>query len=550
MPPADPPGWDRADEEAVPPTAPSVIPCLRARAQLERRWDVIVVGSGVGGLVAASLLGSVTGARVLVLERHYEPGGLSQTFKRRRHTFDVGVHYVGALGASRSPVRRLFARASGGRLRWRALPDPHDRIRLEDQEVGFGRGVARVRDALLGFAPAEAPAIDRYLSAVRECARAGPHYLIGRAAGRIDPAKDRSAFYRWADATTQEMLTRFGASPRLIALMTAHFGNYGSPPYSSSFAAHAMATEHYFDGAWYPIGGGGQIARTMAQQIAAQGGAVVIRAEVERIVVRDDRVRGVRLADGREIRAPIVVSDVGAPLTFGRLLCERAHAADEVRERLEKVSASAAHCALYVGLSRSPAELGLDGSNLWLARSDARRAHAHLLGWLDGSESESPGLFVSATNANDPTWSQRAPGRTSLVATVLMPFAPFREFVETARGRRGPDYDALKARLQRQTLAQLCRAMPQLTDSIEHVEMSSPLTTRHFAAHPHGETCGLGHTPARFRFAPTVRTPIAGLYLSGQDAWLCGISGAAFGGLACAATITGRDLLRGLARSG
>ncbi len=540
-------GWDRADEEATPPSAPTALPRVRARAVLEQRWDAIVIGSGVGGLVTAALLAKRASMRVLVLERHYEPGGLSQTFKRRRHVFDVGVHYVGDVGPSRSPVRRLFDEVSGGRLGWSALPAVHDRIRLDGTEVGLGAGVERVREALLGFAPAEHDAIDRYLGEVRACARRAPGFLYGRSGGKIDGAGDRSPFYRWADATTLEALADLGASPRLTALLTAQFGNYGALPSVSSFAAHAIATAHYFGGAHYPVGGGGRIAREIAATVAERGGAVVVRAEVEAILLADERAVGVRLRDGLEITAPVVVSDVGASLTFGRLLPEDAPHAGELRERVGQIGPSAAHTALYVGLDRSPSELGFDGSNLWLATLDADRAQGRLLGWLRDEEPESPGLFVSFTNANDPTWERRKPGRTSLVASVIMPWEPFAAFADTARGRRGPDYEALKARLQRQTLAQLCRAVPQLADAIEHVEMSSPLTTRHFAAHPHGETCGLSHTPARFRLAPSARTPIEGLFLAGQDVWLCGISGAAFGGLACAAAITGRDLLRELA---
>lgn len=60
-------------------------------------WDAIVIGSGIGGLAAAAALAR-TGRRVLLLERHTQPGGLTQTFERDGYRFNVGVHYVGGAG--------------------------------------------------------------------------------------------------------------------------------------------------------------------------------------------------------------------------------------------------------------------------------------------------------------------------------------------------------------------------------------------------------------------------------------------------------------------
>ncbi|HRH63671.1 MAG TPA: NAD(P)-binding protein, partial [Bacteroidia bacterium] len=57
-------------------------------------YDAIVIGSGLGGLTTAALM-SMEQKRVLVLERHYVPGGFTHAFKRKNFKWDVGVHYVG-----------------------------------------------------------------------------------------------------------------------------------------------------------------------------------------------------------------------------------------------------------------------------------------------------------------------------------------------------------------------------------------------------------------------------------------------------------------------
>src|ERR1035437_1047795 len=130
------------------------IPIYR-QANVEDRFDAIVIGSGMGGLTAASLLASHASQCVLVLERHYTPGGFTQVFRRPSYQWAVGVNYIGQVNDPGSPVRASFDHLTDGRLQWHAMPDVYDRIVLGGREYEFPSGAERLRDRLKGHFPSE-----------------------------------------------------------------------------------------------------------------------------------------------------------------------------------------------------------------------------------------------------------------------------------------------------------------------------------------------------------------------------------------------------------
>src|SRR5215212_6086484 len=89
------------------------------------RFDVVVVGSGMGGLGTAAFLSKIAGLRVLVLERHYTAGGFTHVFRRPGFEWDVGVHYVGELHRQESRFTRLFEYVSEGRVAWQPMPNAY-----------------------------------------------------------------------------------------------------------------------------------------------------------------------------------------------------------------------------------------------------------------------------------------------------------------------------------------------------------------------------------------------------------------------------------------
>lgn len=522
---------------------------------LEDHWDAIVIGSGIGGLAVAALLAKHAGKKVLVLERHYTAGGYTHSFHRPGYSWDVGVHYIGEMQDPASPTRAVFDHLTGGQLAWSPMPDVYDRVITRDgvahdSTFDFPTGLENLRAALKQAFPGDARGIDGYLAAVQSAQKASGLYFAEKAVPRpiafLAGRFMRRPFLKWASRTTLDVVRQFTQNEDLIGLLTAQWGDYGLPPSQSSFGIHALIASHYFNGASYPAGGAARIAETMTPLIEGTGGKVVVSAEVQQILIENQTAVGVKMADGREFRSALVISDAGARNTFERLLPaaspNASPSASPMQDELRRLPGSMAHLSLYAGLKHTAAELGLNGTNLWISPTPDHDANMER--FIKDPSAPFPVLFISFPSAKDPEFERKHPGRATIEVVTFAPYDWFARFEDSTWKRRGADYDAFKNQLKLRLQQELERAVPSIAGKIDHAELSTPLTTRHFMNYQHGEAYGLAATPERLcSRALTPHTPIRNLYLTGQDVASLGVTGAMMGGVMAASTILRRNLM-------
>jgi all-trans-retinol 13,14-reductase len=511
---------------------------------MNAKWDTIVIGSGIGGLTAAAALAR-SGQRVLVLERHWQAGGLTQTFVRDGFRFGVGVHYLGGFGPGQ-PSRSLFETLLGDRLQMAPIEGAYDRVSFPGFSVAFDATASRYGTALVKAFPGAKDGIARYVEALGQAQSALETVFAARCAPYVAGSalmwmKHRS-IERWVQRTTQQVVGDFVSDPQLRAVLSARWGDYGSPPSESSFALHAAVMRHFMDGAWYPIGGPAAFAREFGAVIAAAGGAVRTNADVAAIEVRDGRVTGVQLSDGERIAAECVVSDIGIRNTLHRLPTPEIdyHWAAEGFA----LETSVGFVGLYLGLEGDIVARGATPANEWIY--DTWDVDAL---WRDPQqEPHAPALFVSFPSLRDPSHVPGARQQHTCELVALVDCDVFarwdRSNLEgamhpgTESAARSESYRAFKALLERNLLAQFRARFPELAECVRVVESSTPISVATYTGAEHGAMFGLQTTPRRFMTqALRPRTPVGGLYLAGQDVATPGVIGAAMGGMMAAASI-------------
>jgi all-trans-retinol 13,14-reductase len=517
-------------------------------------WDAIVIGSGIGGMAAAAAL-ATTGRRVLVLERHSRPGGLTQTFERDGFRFNVGVHYLGAFGPGQDN-QRLFDRLAGGRLRMAPIDGAYDRFRFPGFEFAFTPPAHSLRAALAAEFPREAEGIARYFDAVDDAARTMPAVFAARCAP-IAVAMPltwlkQASIRRWVARTTWDVVRECVRDERLRALLCAQWGDYGSRPAEGSFAVHALVMRHYLDGAWYPVGGSAGFAQELGRTVTEAGGAVRTQAEVAAIRVAEGRAAGVTLASGERIDCPCVISDVGIHNTL-RLLPAAEVDYQWASDALQ-LQPSVGHVGLYLGLEGDIAAAGADSANNWIFESWDVNAL-----WRDPmSEVETPAMFVSFPTLRDPAHDPGTRQRHTCEIVALVDWSVFAQWdrsdapggmkAGTPSAARNESYAAFKDLIERNLFAQFARHFPALAPLVRSRTASTPISVASFTGAEHGAMYGLQTTPERvLSDALRPRSPIGGLFLAGQDVGTPGVTGAAMGGLMAAASVEPRlwSLIRG-----
>jgi all-trans-retinol 13,14-reductase len=423
-----------------------------------------------------------------------------------------------------------------GRPRWRApVRIPHRRCIAAP--LALSRPYeAQERDLKDRF-PDEAKAIEAWIAAMREGREAmmkiSPTRAMPEFIGSAVKWWHGHAIDRWCSRTTQEGIDEITDNPDLAAAFAAQWFDHGGRPGKASFAMHALICGSYLEsGAWYPAGGGAALADHILPTIAAGGGEARANTRVETLVIEDDRVVGVRTAQGEKIRAGAVISDIGARETVNHLLpkgCGHQEWIDEIRA----LPHSVAHFSLFMGFEGDIARAGATRSNHWIYPGGKVDVV-----WTDAPDNPPPGMFVSFASLKD---TAHDPGPSQKHAGELVAWADWsvvEKWADLKPGARGDDYRAFKKNVEEVLFAQFEAHFPDLARLVVFRNLSTPLSTASITGHHHGAFYGIDVTPDRVvSEALQAKTPVPGLYLAGQGVLSPGITGALWGGVFAAASV-------------
>ena len=512
-----------------------------------------------------------------VLEQHDVIGGSTHTFEDKGYEFDVGLHYVGGgLESFFSPVRRVWAAVTDGKLEWTHCDATYDVARNTTTGLAVEwtedvrRNDATVRTLFPGAAAAAALARYRFLETVGVLVAYAffSFKVLPRACLRFSWPLLGPVWRRFGVRSVADTAAACGMTGDLADLggcVTYLYGDYGVNPARAPWFLHALVATHYHGGSFFPTGGCSSIAKTLVAAIARRGGAAFCRAPVDSILVEGGRAVGVRCR-GATIRAAYVISCAGFRNTFGcedlddarttrrGALLPRAVAAPQ-RALLQgdaakdRVQGSIAMVYLFVGLDASDEALGIRSQNVWAVkdwRHDAAHAHLRNIDLAEGDVpalTDLPGVFVGSASAKDADYQRRHPGKASMVVLTIVRPEWFDAYADSTIKHRGAAYDAFKAKWRDLLLEALYAHWPATRGHVAYTDVGTPLSNDFYLGSVRGEVYALENTADRYGgldalLAQHPTSTVPGLLLTGQDACCVGVVSALVSGLLTAANVS------------
>jgi len=487
-------------------------------------YDVVVIGAGIAGLSCAAVLAK-EGMKVLLVEQHRRPGGYCTSFRRNGFTFDVANSlcscnrsgWIGgllhSLGLEQeiefiplNPIKELIF--------------PHLRFSL----------CARYEDYLLRLKqtfPSEEDGIEKVFGALE-----GIFYELKRMPLLFGPeslkgfGKEYPHFTRYRSATLTQLLDEHLKDQRLKGLISGQCLYTGvSPARASVLCMGSMLIGYLQDGSYQAKGGVQRLADVLCKGFEERGGHFLCSRRVKEIVLKQERVVGVRLEDGRQIRAGVVVSAIDARQTFFQLLGE--DGVDlSLRRRIEAMRPSFSYFIVFLGLDLPLQEMGLCHHIDYFSTFDIESIfESQMTGELNEG-AISIGMVVPTLT--DPQLAP--PGSHVITLSLLTPYWGRMHWVD-----RKEEVASRLIRIAEETI-------PGLSRHIRVREISTPLTLERYTSNFEGAAYGWEQSPNQAgprRLSP--RTPIENLYLAGHWTY----PGGGVAAVAVSGRIIAQEILKG-----
>ncbi len=515
----------------------------------EKHFDTIIIGSGVGGLSAAICLARA-GQKVLVLEQHDVPGGWCHSFYLNGHRFTPGVHYVGLLEKGQSTAQLYEGLGIANDLTFfRMNPSAYEHAYIGEERFDFPGNFDELVNSLTERFPKEEKNIKKYLS------------LIRNVSAELQLLPDVEGFWqhltipfrtknmgKYALFSLKRVIDWHIKDPLLKKILNIQFGDHGLAPAKASFPLHCAVMDHYFNGGFYPCGGGGAIVKAMTTAIKNYDGEVKTRQSVKRILLEGKKKKtaiGVELASGKRLFAKRIISNADPNITYQKLIGEE-NLSRRLQKKLNKTSYSCTSLMLFLTVEMDLKASGIDSGNIWLMPNEDMDTVYERMMIPDITNGEAfEGMFISCTTLKDP--SSFDGKHHSIEAITYLDYKSFEKF-ENESEIRTEEYLQFKELLTEKMLKTLEKVLPNVRAHIVHQELGTPITNEYYINSTKGSVYGTEKKLTQIGpFAYKAKSEIKNLYLCGASIVSHGVAGAGYSGVQTAGEILGvkqRELLK------
>lgn len=496
---------------------------------MKKEYDILVIGSGLGGLVSALVLAK-EGLKVCVLEKNNQYGGNLQTFSRDKLIFDTGVHYLGGLSKGQNLNQYFSYLEIMDELELQKMDeDGYDKITFGDDPVEYphAQGYKNFVKQLSEIFPNEKENLESYCEEIQYVCSQFPRYnVIGK----------ENYNEEILHLNTKRFIESITADKKLQSVLLGSNFLYAGDSENIPFYVHALTVNSYIQSAYKCVKGGSQISKLLIRKLRQYGAEVHKHSRVSEMIFHDDVLTAVKTQSGKEYHAKKFISNIEIRSTI-QLIGE-----DRLKQSfLNRVlSWEPVPSCFSVYLVLKPNTIRNFNYNIYHYSSEKLVWAAYRYKKETWPETY---MLSSTPSKHHPEFAE------SLTAISYMDFDEVEAWKNTVNTvadehERGKRYEKFKQEKAEKMIDALEKKIPGIRQSIKKIYTSSPLSYRDYIGSFKGNMYGYiksSENPLKTMVSP--RTKIDNLFLTGQSVNMHGILGVTIGGFNTCAEILGKELI-------
>ncbi len=450
----------------------------------KEHYDVVIIGGALAGMTTALALQAKGVKDILILEKNNMPGGLATDYVRNGHEIEATLHEMMSIGpkSSRLKVGQFFD-DMGIDIDWLAVPECYRLVvRGTDIDVTIHEGYETVAREIDAAVPGT---YKKVLDLLQLCRRVydSVNILSVTPMGNFQMLRKHGDFVRTLGYSATEVIKTFNLPQEAVDILTAYWIYVGSPMDDLPFTIYAFLVADYFTGSTVCRGFSHEMSLKMQTKVEENGGQYEMRQEVDRILVKDGKVYGVRTKGGDEIRCDYVVSGAYPNKVYTQMIEPLSEVPEGAIKYINAERLSLCPVSVMMMLEGTPEENGISNYSTFSGTTmDTNKI------WENYSNLTEPYNYITSICLNYANPEAVRPGCTQFSITVLVPVTAF-------EGVAAEDYYDLKRRLADEMMEEYIKMSGvDFRGNIAEIEISTPYTINHYLGAWKGSIYGYSHS--------------------------------------------------------
>lgn len=477
------------------------------------QYDVIVIGSGLAGLAAGAKLAK-EGKRVLIIEQHNLVGGCATTFKRKGYTFEVSVHELNGLSKNEH-LHKLYQDLNVFKnLTFLKIPEFY-RLVGSGMDIILPDNTGQLKEILISRFPHEVKGIQKYFTTIfkirDELFRMPENKMKQKLLSPLFPLLYPSVIFNMKKSIG-EFLDSIINDETLKLVLLGNLLYYHDDPYSMSLLFFSVGQSSFFSGAHYIQGGSQKLSNHIAGLITSNGGEILTRHLVTKIITENGKAIGVEYkqntkkeSENKKAFSKYIIANAAVPNVAYELLPQEE--SNKIQKQIENLRYAPSLFNVYIGFKTPLEGYGVNHYST-VVFDESCKTPADIYKNFTGDFAKRNFIFVDYGQID----SKLAPEGKSVGSICTSDYLSDWEHLSDK------DYKLKKEKVAEILIKRLNDVYPGIKDAVDYYEVGTAKTIKRYTMNPGGSVYGFAMTPGQAgknRFSQ--ESPIDNLYFA--SAW-------------------------------